>query len=114
MTYKYKSALMVIPPPPPPLEPTGSVYANPGLPRADFINAAGHEISLTLKDMRAILVAGTMPHPDNIPFPDLRAGFRAALKLMPHTHSDMTNADVIAAYNSHPDDPHPYARITPA
>lgn len=111
MTYNYKAARLVLPPPPPPLEPTGSVYANPGIPRADFINAAGQEISLSLKDMRAILVMGTSPRPDNIPFPDLRAGFRAALKLMPHTHNDMSNADVMAAYNSHPDDPHPYPSI---
>ncbi len=111
MTYTYKSARLIIPPPPQPLEPTGSVYANPGIPRADFINAAGQEISLSLKDMRAILVTGTAPRPDDIPFPDLRAGFRAALKLMPHTHSDLSNADVTAAYNSHPDDPHPYQSI---
>ena len=104
MACKFKSAELVFPPAPPPL-PSGSIYANPGYPRATFRDESGAEHTMTLSDLRDVLVHKTRDAPKNIPFCELRAAFRIAITLMPHTHSNTTNADVAAANNPHPDDP---------
>ena len=97
MSYRYKSSRLIIPPPPAPL-PSGSVYSNPKFPRADFADAAGNNLSLTFKELRAILVHKTQAIPD-VAFDDLRQAFRDTIRITPHTHSDVNIEDIKAAYN---------------
>lgn len=103
MSYRYKKSWLEIPPPPPPL-PSGSVYSNPGYPCAAFADAAGNPLNLTFNELRAILVAKTTPAP-NVPHEDLQQAFRDTIRLVPHTHSDVTVDDVAVAFGTRPSPP---------